>query len=144
MNDVEKMIVQIVVFLSVISCLIGLGGFLVSTYSLVVFCGVLLGVFTRQMLPFIRKINEGKIEGGFNPKFLWTAIATLIYSTPIAVSLLATAPVIEQSLVITFFTAFLYGYGGQSLTNELLKYYEMLRTIYVKKKSMKKAAEVSS
>ena len=47
-----------------------------STEFLVTFFGLLLGVLARTVLPWLRKVREGKVRG-FGRRYLYSALASV-------------------------------------------------------------------
>ena len=89
--------------------------------------GLFLGVLLRTWLPYIRKLKQGKIER-FNKKYLTqalgaaavAAIATLLLLPQYGVEF---EPVFDfASGIKVFATAFAFGFGANTLINELLKW----------------------
>jgi hypothetical protein len=91
--------------------------------------GLFAGVFTRSWLPFVRKLREGKIEG-FQKKYLRQAAVSVFLA---AVGVLLIVPAYRQeSMPVTdfisgvqvFAAAFAFGFGSNSIINELMKWRE--------------------
>jgi len=84
--------------------------------------GLLVGVFLRTFLPYIRKLKEGKIER-FDKKFLYQAIGAVILSF---ISVILIIPQYEFKLeegnfiagIKNFSIAFSFGFAWNSLINE--------------------------
>lgn len=94
-----------------------------------IFIGLFLGVFMRTVLPFIRKMKQGKIksfeykyliQGGGAFLFSFLAMVLLypyfIYETPEVLNML--------SRIDIFVSAFVFGFASNSLLNELLEWNE--------------------
>jgi hypothetical protein len=91
--------------------------------------GLFLGVFIRTWMPYIRKRNQGKILK-FEKKYLVQALSAA------AVAVIATLLLIPQyemdiipvldfaSGIKVFATAFAFGFGSNSIVNELMKWKE--------------------
>ncbi|MEA3506932.1 MAG: hypothetical protein U9R36_05535 [Elusimicrobiota bacterium] len=89
--------------------------------------GLFLGVFVRTWLPYIRKRNQGKIIK-FDKKYLSQAINSAGLAV-IAVLLIIPQYNIEPIPVIdvvsglkVFATAFAFGFGSNTIVNELMKW----------------------
>lgn len=89
--------------------------------------GLFLGVFIRTWLPFIRKMKQGKIKE-FEKKYLGQALSSAVLSI-IAVLLILPQynqefePVFDfASGIKVFATAFAFGFGSNTLVNELMKW----------------------
>lgn len=89
--------------------------------------GLFWGVFVRTRIPYIRKLQQGKITK-FDKKYLKFAIGSAILS---AISVLLILPQFQESSikVINFYTglkvfatAFAFGFGWNSIINEASKW----------------------
>lgn len=91
--------------------------------------GLFLGVLARTWLPYIRKMKQGKIEK-FEMKFLRQAIGSVVVAAIATLLLLPQyqgdpGPAIDcVSQIKVFAAAFAYGFGANTLLNELLKWQE--------------------
>ena len=82
----------------------------------------------RTYLPFIRKLRQGKIKG-FDGKYLRQAAGSVLIAAIATLILLprsaAEGPVYDiPSGLSVFATAFAFGFGSNTLINELLKWQE--------------------
>ncbi len=91
--------------------------------------GLFLGVLIRTWLPFFRKMKQGKISR-FEYKYLHQALGSTIIAL-VAVLLILPRFQAEPPAVLTtveaikyFATAFAFGFGSNSLINELLEWKE--------------------
>jgi predicted Kef-type K+ transport protein len=93
-----------------------------STAFLVKFFGLLLGVLARTLLPWLRKVKEGKVRG-FGSRYFYSALASA------AIGLFLTLVVFPQFEAATagrgfeelfklFCLAFGFGFGCNALVNE--------------------------
>ena len=93
-----------------------------STEFLVKFFGLLLGILARTILPWLRKVKEGKVRG-FNRRYLYSALASA------AIGLILTLTIfhrfeagVEGQTFEAFFKlfclAFGFGFGWNALVNE--------------------------
>lgn len=89
--------------------------------------GLFLGVFIRTWMPYIRKRNQGKILK-FEKKYLSQAASSAVLAI-VAVLLILPRynqefePVFDfASGVKVFATAFAFGFGSNSIVNELMKW----------------------
>lgn len=93
-----------------------------STEFLVTFFGLLLGVLARTVLPWLRKVREGKVRG-FGRRYLYSALAS------VAIGLVWTMvlfPRFEagvdgrtfEAFFKLFALAFGFGFGWNALVNE--------------------------
>ncbi|MFW6129683.1 MAG: hypothetical protein ACOC56_00775 [Atribacterota bacterium] len=91
--------------------------------------GLFLGVFSRTWVPFIRKIKQGKIER-FEKKYLNQAVGSAVLAIIAVVLILPQynqdpGPAIDfASGLKVFATAFAFGFGSNTLVNELMKWRE--------------------
>jgi len=102
-----------------------------TTSELALYVGFFIGVAGKVLLPYIRKIEEGKIEG-FNAKYFWTAVVTFLYMIPINFTVLASLNVDNLPWLFCVWLGICVGFGGQSLTNEAYKYFRLFRELYEK------------
>jgi predicted Kef-type K+ transport protein len=93
-----------------------------SMEFLVKFFGLLLGILARTLLPWLRKVKEGKIRG-FGRRYIFSALASA------AIGLFLTLTIFPQfeagaagqgfeELFKLFCLAFGFGYGSNALVNE--------------------------
>jgi hypothetical protein len=93
-----------------------------STDFLIKFSGLLLGVLARTLLPWLRKVMEGKVRG-FSRRYLYSALASA------AVGVILTLVIFPQfeggpgartfeAFFKLFCLAFGFGFGCNSLINE--------------------------
>lgn len=89
--------------------------------------GLFLGVFVRTWLPYIRKRRQGKILK-FKKKYLNQGVSSAVIAV-VAVLLILPRynqefePVFDfASGVKVFATAFAFGFGSNSIVNELMKW----------------------
>ncbi len=96
--------------------------------QIIVFLGVLLAVFVRTMLPYIRKLREARRSDPpkdlpFDKTFLVTAAVALIVSlvTTLLVLPAALAAMPENvSNLVLFSAAFCFGYTANDIINEVI------------------------
>jgi len=93
-----------------------------STEFLVKFFGLLLGILARTILPWLRKVKEGKVRG-FNRRYVYSALAAA------AIGLILTLTIFPrfeagasggtfEDLFKLFTLAFGFGFGWNALVNE--------------------------
>lgn len=96
------------------------------TPELVAWIGILIGIFARIMLPYLRKTWTGDIKE-FDIYYLWVALMGLVAS--VIVSMLI-APDMLINANATFFellsTNFTIGFGSTSLINEIFDMREVI------------------
>ncbi|MCX7661768.1 MAG: hypothetical protein N2Z79_03690 [Candidatus Omnitrophica bacterium] len=91
--------------------------------------GVWLGVFSRMVFPFLRKLYQGKTLK-FNPKYLRRTIASLILSTIFTILLFPKLEILPTG-VLNFETGFRlfclsfgFGFGFNSIIIEFTQWFE--------------------
>jgi hypothetical protein len=93
-----------------------------STEFLIKFFGLLLGILARTVLPWLRKVKEGKVRG-FSRRYVYSALASL------AVGLIFTLTIFPrfeagaegqtfEAFFKLFSLAFGFGFGWNALVNE--------------------------
>jgi hypothetical protein len=93
-----------------------------STEFLVKFFGLLMGILARTLLPWLRKVREGKVRG-FGRRYVWSALASA------AIGLILTLTVFPrfeagasgrtfEELFKLFCLAFGFGFGWNALVLE--------------------------
>jgi len=90
--------------------------------------GILLGVLSRTLIPYLRKIMAGKIKK-FDKEYWLTAVASFILSLITTILIFpkfefAQTGVGIESLIRLFCTAFGFGFAWNSLVNEGIKWGE--------------------
>jgi len=93
--------------------------------------GILFGVLARTLMPYLRKIKQGKVKEFKNgywlsalASFILSLITTLLIFPKFEIA--QTGPGIE-GLVKLFSTAFGFGFAWNSLVNETAKWTEKKR-----------------
>lgn len=93
-----------------------------SMEFLVKFFGLLLGILARTLLPWLRKVKEGKVQG-FDRRYVYSALASA------AIGLILTLTIFPrfeagaagqgfEELFKLFCLAFGFGFGWNALVNE--------------------------
>ena len=93
-----------------------------STEFLVKFFGLLLGVLARTILPWLRKVKEGKVCS-FSRRYAYSALASLAIGLILALTIF---PKFEadaggetfEAFFKLFCLAFGFGFGANALINE--------------------------
>jgi hypothetical protein len=93
-----------------------------STEFLIKLLGLLLGVLARTILPWLRKVKEGKVHG-FSRRYVYSALASLAIGLILT---LAIFPRFEagaegqtfEAFFKLFCLAFGFGFGWNALVNE--------------------------
>jgi len=87
------------------------------------FSGLFLGVLSRTLLPYFRKLKQGKIRK-FNKKYLYTAIGSVIISVISVILLLPEYEIESGGLhnsyegIKLFCSSFAFGFAWNSILNE--------------------------
>jgi drug/metabolite transporter (DMT)-like permease len=102
-----------------------------TTSQLALYVGFFIGVAGKVLLPYIRKIEEGKIEG-FEAKYFWTAIITFLYMIPVNLTVITGLNVDNLPWLYCVWLGICIGFGGQSFTNEAYKYFQLFLELYKK------------
>ena len=130
-GEQKKFIFQVFIGLAIIvSFIYAAVQHTLSTSEIAFYSGFFAGIFIKVLLPFIRKIQEGKIKG-FSAKYFWTIIVTFLYSIPLAWGLIQSIESFNilpwpQSLILGFFI----GIGANWTTEEVLRYFLYLKELY--------------
>ncbi len=93
-----------------------------STVFLIKFFGLLLGILARTLLPWLRKVKEGKVRG-FSPRYAYSALASAVIGLILTLTIF---PRFEagaagqgfEELFKLFCLAFGFGFGWNALVNE--------------------------
>lgn len=93
-----------------------------STEFLVKFSGLLAGILARTVLPWLRKVRDGKVRG-FSRRYLYSALASLAIGLILALTVF---PKFEagaggdtfEAFFKLFCLAFGFGFGWNALVNE--------------------------
>jgi hypothetical protein len=93
-----------------------------STEFLVKFFGLLLGILARTLIPWLRKVKEGKVHG-FSSRYVYSALASAAIGLILALTIF---PRFEagaagqgfEELFKLFCLAFGFGFGWNALVNE--------------------------
>jgi len=95
---------------------------MVTTEFVVKVAGILLGVLTRTLLPWLRKLREGKVER-FHPRYLVSAAGSFLLG--IIITLLVFPQFAPpgggggfEAIFKLFCAAFGFGFGWNALVNE--------------------------
>ena len=91
--------------------------------------GFFIGVFSKVIIPYLRKIQEGKVDG-FQVKYLWTAITTFFYMLPINHGILTTMNLTGLHWSACAFLGLMVGIGSNWTTEEVYKFANFLVDYY--------------
>lgn len=95
---------------------------------LIIYFGMLVGLIVATVMPYLRKLHEGKIEE-FELKYFKHLIITAIwqFATTLPIFLVWTPPVDIVNNLLVVLLAFCYGFGGSEFQKEVYKYIIWLR-----------------
>lgn len=89
------------------------------TPELVAWIGILIGVFARIMIPYLRKVWIGEIKE-FDLYYLWVGFAGLILSLIASVLISPGMLINPDATFVQLITAnFIVGFGSTSIINEI-------------------------
>jgi hypothetical protein len=93
-----------------------------STEFLVKFFGLLLGILARTILPWLRKVKEGKVRG-FGRRYVYSALASAAIGLILTLTIFprfeaGAAGQAFEDLFKLFCLAFGFGFGWNALVNE--------------------------
>ena len=93
-----------------------------STVFLVKFLGLFSGVVARTILPWLRKVKEGKVRG-FGRRYVYSALASLALGLILALTIFPEfeAGIVGEGLEASarlFCLAFGFGFGWNALVTE--------------------------
>jgi len=117
----------------------------ILNYNFAVVFYITLGVLARTWLPYFRKLFQGELLE-FDVHYIYSAIGSLLFTLPTGLELFYTFqfPFVPTTLVehvILLILAFLYGFGGDAMVKEGMKWYELIMYIRGKKKEEKEKEE---
>ncbi|MBA7614825.1 hypothetical protein ES703_22099 [subsurface metagenome] len=86
--------------------------------NVIIIIGIIIGVAWRIAMPFFRRVLDGKLSlDEFDWQYVYEGAATLLFAVPLgAILFFKFVPPNAPDLGI-FLSAFVWGYGGQNLTN---------------------------
>jgi H+/Cl- antiporter ClcA len=93
-----------------------------STAFLVKLLGLLAGVLARTILPWLRKVRDGRVRG-FKPRYLYSALAALAIGLILTLILFPKFDAEAEGATFEAFfklfgLAFAFGFGWNALINE--------------------------
>jgi hypothetical protein len=93
-----------------------------STVFLVEFFGLLFGVLARTILPWLRKVKEGKVRG-FGRRYVYSALASLAIGLILTLTVFPKFEAVAagqtfEALFKLFCLAFGFGFGWNAFVNE--------------------------
>lgn len=106
----------------------------------IAFFGIFLGVLLRTIVPWIRKISQGKITPTFELKYLISALTTLFWDFVLALQLFKSFAPPETTGLAVLIAAILFGWFGVDVSNEIIKIFENIKKI---EEAIKKAEKLT-
>lgn len=97
--------------------------------GVVTFIGIFLGVLMRTILPWIRKVSQGKITPAFELRYVVSSISSLFWNFALALQLFKSFSPPETSGLEVLIAAVLFGWFGVDVSNEVMKIFENIRKI---------------
>jgi hypothetical protein len=93
-----------------------------ATEFLVKFFGLLLGILARTILPWLRKVKEGKVRG-FGRRYVYSALASAAIGLILTLTIFpkfdaAAGAETFEAFFKLFCLAFGFGFGWNALVNE--------------------------
>ena len=96
-----------------------------------ILAAIIAGSVLSQLLPYFRKVSEGKINS-FDFKYAYNLGVAALWSSLLAIPFYTTWSVPEGDAFIVHLLALLFGYGGNKLQAEGMKYYKLFTAANVK------------
>ena len=96
-----------------------------------ILAAIIIGSVLSQLLPYFRKVSEGKISS-FDFKYAYNLGVAALWSSLLAIPFYTTWSVPEGDAFIVHLLALLFGYGGNKLQAEGMKYYKLFTAANVK------------
>jgi len=114
-----------------------------SSSELALFLGFFIGTFAKVIIPFIRKIQQGKISK-FDVKYFWTILTTFFYGIPLNWALIYLVPVNEAPWALMLIIGYFIGVGTDWKTEEMKRYIDMIIEVYKELQKMKEMPDFPS
>jgi len=105
----------------------------------IAFFGIFLGVLLRTIVPWIRKVSQGKIVPTFELRYIISAISSLFWNFVLALQLFKSFSPPETSGLAVLIAAILFGWFGVDVSNEIMKIFENIKKI---EEAIKKAEKL--
>lgn len=96
-----------------------------------ILAAIIIGSVLSQLLPYFRKVSEGKVSS-FDFKYAYNLGVAALWSSLLAIPFYTTWSVPEGDGFIVHLLALLFGYGGNKLQAEGMKYYKLISGSNVK------------
>jgi len=100
-----------------------------SASELGLYGGLFVGVALKVVAPFIRKIQEAKVET-FSVKYFWTGVISFFYLLPISYSIIQYINIGNLPWSLAFILGVFIGLGGNWTTEEVTRYFLYLKELY--------------
>lgn len=100
-----------------------------TTFTILMILGIIVGNALSVIIPYFRKLSEGKIEN-FDRKYLWHGITSSLWQSVISVPLwLQWQPPADLSIILAFLVAIAFGFGGKDFQEQVLKYIRKVEAV---------------
>lgn len=88
--------------------------------------GILLGVLARSLIPYLRKLKQGKVAR-FSRRYFSTAIASVILGVIVTLIIFPqfkspSAEITAEGYIKLFCASFGFGFGWNTIINEITKW----------------------
>ena len=91
-------------------------------FQLIMILGILIGNALSVIIPYFRKLSEGKIES-FDIKYLYHAVSSVVWQSIISIPLwIGWESPSGISWLLAFILAIAFGFGGKDLQEQVYKY----------------------
>ncbi len=91
-------------------------------FQIFMIVGILIGNALSVLVPYLRKIAEGKITS-FDPKYAYHAVVSTIWQSLLMAQVLIDWEVpTGSSLLLGYLMAIAFGYGGKDFQEQVMKY----------------------
>ncbi len=93
-----------------------------TEFQLIMILGILIGNALSVIIPYFRKLNEGKIES-FDIKYLYHAVSAAVWQSVISIPLwVEWESPSGVSWLLAFVVAIAFGFGGKNFQEQVYKY----------------------
>ena len=93
-----------------------------TEFQLIMILGILIGNALSVIIPYFRKLSEGKIES-FDIKYLYHAISSVVWQSVISIPLWIEWESPSGISWLAFVLAIVFGFGGKNFQEQVYKYF---------------------